>query len=982
MALTIFGRNEGWEDLIPEKEINMKPRLRDGSAGSVEKDGIQIPRVGIDGIYFEEKLADGNYAPPSKALISQAVLSGPNVNDDSVEPLEINDAGDFFDALKSANPSDFLGGGMAGAAGALGLGGIEKQVREEATTAAYGVNGIIGIFNGGDPLIKVPDTGATELDAANADLFAKKDGYSKKPNVSYANQMLYARLSNLLGNGTGAVNPLSGITAGDSAKNIVGGIASNIFGITDGEFGPTLSETVEYNAANFNLMKTMGYKPSYSIKERSKKFIMSNGVKTEFHINPDKIKNEQNKYNVYKKDTQGEQIPYNTPDKIMPLDRGSFIKNSLALKNNKLRKLGYLYVRPYPNNISMNPFEIPFEFSPKISEGSVSAQYATENFLNRIGSLRTYTGSSESTISIETEYIALCEDKNQISTESKTQDVWQYQWDLIEMEKIELLYRSLVLPVNTNWSSSFGILKPPMIKILMQTDSKNSMTVGDLYRYPYEAKDGKLFIGESGIYGNYMVNDQILNLKYGTQSFSTYKTYIATDVNISFNDDIMVSPRYFFSNNSKAQGYNEWTLFNSLHTENETRDEYKKEVASMNSYRQRGFKVTLNLVEIVENYLDAVPDFRAYYNRYLKYQEIENDTYYSSKGGSGQGFETMFADLNSAINNAQISVMQDIESKSNQIIQVQNQISNLVSNVKSVTGNKNAFQFMEYAHKELYSTLDQKISFKGMGFKNISKNSYGLRRMMTKFDDLVRKIKNSDFVLHINWKDTLYGGVAEDTFKDSSAIELNGGGRITGFNTATSLFDESNYMDVRDNLGTFKKWSPTNPKKGSLLHDMYHLKEEFYLYFFDETGAERDAFADWRAFTYGEGKMPDPITMYDVWKFARGPRGSRLTPIFEGTPYLNPSEGFGVMISPITKIFNDNKAQYNVNEKVNDNNLNFWKAAELYGKYLEDMELIKQKAGANYDIEKNDLSKVTVGELFELQQKKTGDVSRTGVNIL
>jgi hypothetical protein len=341
---------------------------------------------------------------------------------------------------------------------------------------------------------------------------------------------------------------------------------------------------------------------------------------------------------------------------------------ALVEKNNNLKELGYLYVRPYPgtfrytvknndkydeHSFNFENFTIPFEFQPKISEASTTVQYATEEMLNHTGSLRTYIRTEPGVVTLETEYLALCENSNEINSGDNDVsknfgvDAWQYLWDLKRIDNIEKAYRSLAFPVNSQSTVTPGIIKPPMIKILMQTDPNKELTVGNLYRYPYtKYNDEYNYLGDSKTTGFYLQNMQIDN----RDQFKTYKTYICTDVNISYDDEkfAMTVPSAFRikntkSTNAESTGAESTNVYENL----SVNPIYKIERSTTSHYQFRGFKVTLNLVEITENYLDAIPDFAAYYVKYK--QELiggEENTYlknFSTIKGSKD--ETSFNDF-------------------------------------------------------------------------------------------------------------------------------------------------------------------------------------------------------------------------------------------------------------------------------------------------------------------------------------------------
>ena len=254
-----------------------------------------------------------------------------------------------------------------------------------------------------------------------------------------------------------------------------------------------------------------------------------------------------------------------------------------------------------------DPFTIPFEFNPKIDEGSMNAKYTTTEILNRNLSIKSYVGSDSGNISIELKYIALAPDKytsnyitygtkhdkrsvksdsynttNTLSDYISSNDTmmnsydrnkklnfWQFTWTPTYISKIENSLKSLVL--STVLKDSGKLIKPPIVQIRM-SDNK-TYSVGDLYRYPIDSSDT-----------DYLSITRILS---DNGVVTPYKRYVVTDVKISPLDDN-------FSNN--------YDFYNSTESNNTA------------SIIRRSFSATLQLSEVTKNFLDLVPDYRAYYD--------------------------------------------------------------------------------------------------------------------------------------------------------------------------------------------------------------------------------------------------------------------------------------------------------------------------------------------------------------------------------
>jgi hypothetical protein len=284
----------------------------------------------------------------------------------------------------------------------------------------------------------------------------------------------------------------------------------------------------------------------------------------------------------------------------------TLIKN----RNTYNKTLGYIYIRPYygynlgkknATGNGLGVFDIPFEFTPSIQEGAIQANYQQETLLGRLGQFNIFTGTNLSTLSIELQYMALAPDeldsqeKQRMNKEWGT-DAWQYYWTNNRIEAIEMKLRSLVF---ADYVSADYLIKPPLVEIhLENSNGQLAETVGDLYKYPF----GK---GGSSVDGKY--------LKYTTSikgsNNNRYKKYIVNSVQIDkINDsDIIYPSLYGRIYNSKYKSSNPmWHLQNGGGGENGK---------GFSGYaRKKGFKATLTLTEVTENFLDLVPDFRAYFD--------------------------------------------------------------------------------------------------------------------------------------------------------------------------------------------------------------------------------------------------------------------------------------------------------------------------------------------------------------------------------
>ena len=266
---------------------------------------------------------------------------------------------------------------------------------------------------------------------------------------------------------------------------------------------------------------------------------------------------------------------------------------------NSRENIGFLYVRPFMNKIPAYPFNIPFQTNPKINEDTIQANYAAEQFLNRVGDIKTFINTSAQTLSLETNYIILNDDMDSESfaTSYKRNNVqysnWMDKWTPSYIQSIENAYRSLVYSTfyqnineaGINETKFWGVLKPPTVRIIMSSDGTATFS-NELYSYPkarwvYDSSSDSFSFNESTEekYKNTLKRlkeDSTLGIEY-----KWHKTFVITGVQISREDDSHI--------NRNTNG----------------------------TYSYNGFKVNITLAEVTENYLDCIPDFASYYNSFI-----------------------------------------------------------------------------------------------------------------------------------------------------------------------------------------------------------------------------------------------------------------------------------------------------------------------------------------------------------------------------
>lgn len=299
----------------------------------------------------------------------------------------------------------------------------------------------------------------------------------------------------------------------------------------------------------------------------------------------------------------------------------TLIKN----RNTYNKTLGYIYIRPYyggyalgerrATNNGLGVFDIPFEFTPNIQESATQANYQQETLLGRLGQFNIFTGTNLSTLSVELQYMALAPDeldsqeKQKMNKEWGT-DAWQYYWTNNRIEAIEMKLRSLVF---ADYVTSDYLIKPPLVEIHLENSKGQFDTVGDLYKYP---------IGDSGgtqVGGNYLKYTTAIN---GSNN-NRYKKYIVNSVQIDkiSDSDIIYPSLYGRVYDSEAESSNPMYHVRNAISDKPNADTNNSVYGFSGYARKKGFKATLSLTEVTENFLDLVPDFKAYFNAWTAKEE-------------------------------------------------------------------------------------------------------------------------------------------------------------------------------------------------------------------------------------------------------------------------------------------------------------------------------------------------------------------------
>lgn len=302
----------------------------------------------------------------------------------------------------------------------------------------------------------------------------------------------------------------------------------------------------------------------------------------------------------------------------------TLIKN----RNTYNKTLGYIYIRPYYGGYALGErratenglgvFDIPFEFTPSIQESATQANYQQETLLGRLGQFNIFTGTNLSTLSVELQYIALAPDeldsqeKQKMNKEWGT-DAWQYYWTNNRIEAIEMKLRSLVF---ADYVTSDYLIKPPLVEIHLENSKGRFDTVGDLYKYP---------IGDPGgtqVGGNYLKYTTAIN---GSNN-NRYKKYIVNSVQIDkiSDSDIIYPSLYGRVYDSEAESSNPMYHVRNAISDKPNADTNNSVYGFSGYARKKGFKATLSLTEVTENFLDLVPDFKAYFDAWTAKEKNAN----------------------------------------------------------------------------------------------------------------------------------------------------------------------------------------------------------------------------------------------------------------------------------------------------------------------------------------------------------------------
>ena len=271
--------------------------------------------------------------------------------------------------------------------------------------------------------------------------------------------------------------------------------------------------------------------------------------------------------------------------------------------------IGCLYVEPFYNTNNFSVSSIPFQFNPEIKEGAIKANYEEEKILGRITSARYYINTDSDAVTLTTKYICTCDQdfkgndavaNNTINFGKTHLDKnWHEHWTQNELIKIENAYRSLVFPLK----DGNYMVRPPVVQIYIGNNTENP-TVRNVLTYPLampKIGDGDLKESAKSVSG----------ATYFEHSLSFNETSISEENEESEENKIKKSKKGYFN----VKRY----VVTSVSIEDlENTNGWNYNVNTNIPGTKRGFIVTLSLSETTRNFLDLVPDFKAYYDVWMK----------------------------------------------------------------------------------------------------------------------------------------------------------------------------------------------------------------------------------------------------------------------------------------------------------------------------------------------------------------------------
>ena len=614
---------------------------KDGNPLEIVSDSFTVRRyVNVGGKYYD---SDDSVVHESSAVTSGTIFQNDGVIE--LEDTKENSTVDFDPITQgenNVNLGEMITSNMGGYASNqdkntddfTNLDSIGENTLEALKYAGLSATNIGGIGTEVDKIVKGATDQPTQsaFDIANQKVVAWKEKAYKQIHINdFKESQYYNDVSNLANTQNkykrGSLGYSSDIT--DIAQNLLAKLGDN-------DYQESAEELMDLNfAGEYNMYSD---KPGAVVKSKP----LDSGKEyptTKVYKEISNYRDSENKYdnrvfalqndheiqefNIGKGIDNRPENPF-SPRKLS--DAQARMISILKYKNTFLTELGCLYVKPWYNSDGLKNFYVPFEFKPEISEGNMAAKYQAENLLNRLGSMMVYTGTELSTLTLSTTYIALAPDFPEQDELSRQHNVnaWEFNWTNNRLEEIEYKLRSLVFPDLLNGTNG-SILKPPIVQILIGGEKENP-NVGTLYKYPSD--DAKYFKITSS-------DDRRI-----------WKKYVVTSVQIDNLNDVMSYPSLYVYTPNKRLGFENdgisanvttaltvssesninYTTTNGVKSADEGSSTETKTTEGNYIVRRRGFKVTLQLAEVTENFLDIVPDFKAYYDAFTNLETNANLT--------------------------------------------------------------------------------------------------------------------------------------------------------------------------------------------------------------------------------------------------------------------------------------------------------------------------------------------------------------------
>ena len=316
---------------------------------------------------------------------------------------------------------------------------------------------------------------------------------------------------------------------------------------------------------------------------------------------------------------------------------GNYTQYENRDKIGEYNAIGCLYIEPFYNTNNFSVSSIPFQFNPEIEEGAIKANYEEEKILGRITSARYYINTDSDPVTLTTKYICTCDQdfqedyyKNINFGKTHLDKNWLEHWTQNELIKIENAYRSLVFPLK----DGNYMVRPPVVQIYIGNNEKNP-TVRNILTYPLkmseDLKESAKSISNDTYFEHSLSFNETNENKNEKKGCFNIKRYIVTSVSIK---DL---------ENTNGWNYN-----------------VNKDIPGT----KRGFIVTLSLSETTRNFLDLVPDFKAYYDVWkprsdttssilLKEKEYADEKFsYKSQNTLSEDLEKLKSNRQSDLNDA------------------------------------------------------------------------------------------------------------------------------------------------------------------------------------------------------------------------------------------------------------------------------------------------------------------------------------------